>query len=164
MHLIILLSLAATWKTSILFYHNDKQYQDYFIFSGNSSTAQLFRANNTIKLLVSHLREETLYKYNATSLELNFMWPFLINGHKMNLQYGNENISISQFHNFTFYNPVAASQPEKYTQMLDKYETKYHYVIGVLLLLFALIESPGLIKQIIDKYRSSFTTSVTDSV
>ncbi len=160
MELVALFTIGLSVDFSARFHINNKTYQDFFMFDGESSNAHLFRENDTISLMHVHRNNVSQYQINSTLSMIYFEWPGIINNEGMHLTRGMENTSLSQLGTFTLFDPILDSQPEGITESLDWDGALQNYLISFVIVLLLIIESPGLIKKLIGQYHTRVSSTL----
>ncbi len=160
MELAALFTIALSVNFSARFQINNKTYQDFVIFDGVLSNAHLFRENKTISLSYTHQNSVSVYQKNSTSSVIQFEWPMLINHERMQLVRGGGDISTPQFNSFTLFDPILDSQPDDVTGCLDSDGALHNYLISAVIVLLMIIESPGIITKLINKYQTRISATL----
>jgi hypothetical protein len=159
--LIFAINIASNFV--INFTNNDDEYQNYFTLKGNLCGAELFRNGTTINLHFYNSTDSSHYHIYDESLIISFKWPYLLNSQEMRLVSGVNISGIQRFHTFV----VADSQtdPEAIFQNSNIFETQNYYLIGALIAILLLIESPAVYyKYISSRQCHTAVTQLENSV
>lgn len=95
---------AAVSLSFILKCNIDDNYQDYFSFSGNDTTAHLSRSNETVSLILMSGKSYEIYQSYNISNEFEFEWNgFRIDKQNMKLCETNGDMNDLLFDAYTFF-------------------------------------------------------------
>lgn len=103
----ILFNIVANLSFTIDFYNSDESYQDFFIFNGDNTSANLFRKNDTIILYLKLINDFEIYNLDNITDSFSFSWSkFTINNEQMKCVKNSTEIKNLKFTNFTFISPI----------------------------------------------------------
>ena len=117
--------------------------QDYFIFSGNNSTAHLYRNTNKLNLYLKSDSTQQLLTYELSSSEFTFGWDQkTVNNQPMDFHSNDSVLTHFDFDAYTFLSPILEMQQLKCPEIEPVFqcgETNYKlitlivFVIGIAL-------------------------------
>jgi hypothetical protein len=141
MELLLYLTLATLSNFSVTFQRGNASAEDYFSLNDNSTRVRLFRFNDTINMHLEYFDGYSLYQLNCSDDVLQFHWPYYINAQNMILQHGD---SIDKL-----ISVETESQPTKTEEFPDNNNIIYQCIMGVLLIILLVIESPGMLRRVV---------------
>ena len=153
----VLFALAASLNFTINFLIDSQISQDFFIFEGKDSSANLYRENDTIKLYLQYMNKSELYIEEIIDT-LEFSWEgYKINGTKMKKIKSDGELDL-QFTAFTFSSPILNVEPLNERAVLSlptSSNINYGYIVGIVLLIAIIFDSKGkvvhMLRQIFQK-------------
>ena len=117
--------------------------QDFLFFTGDNTSAHLFRENNTVFLHIADTHFET-YRTDIEN-QLEFSWDgFKVNGTEMKKVKTNGNVAKLNFDVFTFLSPIVKNEPREEAiieTLLTSEKLNYYYILAIVFLSVLLIDS-----------------------
>ena len=152
MTLLSLMTLSIFLDFSLILFVNEEENQDFFAYEGETGEVSLYRRNQTIFLQYSTPLKSSWYQFTPTVSLIRFEWPYFINGEQMKLINGSTETMDQVLRNHTFPNPITENHPDLLVSQCSRLD--YNYVTGAILGMFVLIQSPDLIRRVIQKLHS----------
>ena len=117
--------------------------QDFLFFTGDNTSAHLFREKNTVFLHIADTHFET-YRTDIEN-RLEFSWDgFKVNGTEMKKVKTNGNVAKLNFDVFTFLSPIVKNEPREEAiieTLLTSEKLNYYYILAIVFLSVLLIDS-----------------------
>ena len=107
MNISLLLTTLSLLSFEIKFQFDDVDHQDFFIFDGFTTTAHLFRRNDSVILYLTNNASFEIYE-SIPSSPITFKWEdYMINGKKMELSRSQGLLIGHEYHDFVFMSPLS---------------------------------------------------------
>ena len=155
----LLFTLVASLSFSIKFNIDTNSKQDFFIFSGENTTAHLFRDNETLNLFLETISGYKLYQISNITTEFEFSWnEFKVDGRQMEIVRSHGKLCTFQFNGYTFLSPwidVIPNQVVEHHQELvyRKSDIKYDLLALIVLAIGLLLKTDAVAFHIWEKIR-----------
>lgn len=137
MNITLLLAASIAVKFNAAFISSKHDYQDFFLFSGNDSSAHMFRRNNSILLSTRSGSNSSLHEFTSNDTTWYYSWPTTINGGRMKCLYGD--IIEVDYNYLLFIEPVISELGS-----LDRCHDDKQYLYALILLILPGIFLPKL--------------------
>jgi len=147
-----LITLTLFLDFSLILVSNEEENQIFFTHEGETGDIILYRRQETVFLMYKTPLTWSLYQLTLTDSLIQFEWPYFINGEQMKFVNGSSETVNLVFSNRTFHDSITTNHPDLLVSQCSR--LGYNYVIGAILGMFVLMQSPDLIRKVVQKLHS----------
>ena len=146
------ITLTLFLDFSLILISNEEENQIFFTHEGETGEIILYRRRDAVFLKYKTPLTSSWYQLTVTDPIIRFEWPYFVNGEQMKLVNGSSETVDLVIGNRTFNDSITTNHPDLLISQCSR--TDYNYITGAILGMFVLMQSPDLIRRLVEKVHS----------